>query len=109
MENAMEEVGRACATQLSTFQRCVVANKGDAAPCREPQQALAQCAADAVPLLQAVKSQCGQFIRAYDACLEENKSAGEEQLARSCTPRLRDLWQCTENVKAAATAPGAQT
>ncbi|WFC99655.1 hypothetical protein MYAM1_002400 [Malassezia yamatoensis] len=100
MENAMETVGRNCATEMANFERCIVANKGDGSKCVETQQALGQCAARAVPLLQAVKEQCGPAIRAYDSCMQRNATKSDDELTEACTPMLRELWACTERVKA---------
>ena len=88
------------ATNAADFERCIVANKGDGSKCAESQQALAQCAARAVPMLQTVKEQCGPAIRAYDACMHNNAKKSDEELTEACTPALRALWACTERVKA---------
>lgn len=79
-----------------------MANKGDGRACAEPQVALAQCAARAVPLLQTVKEQCGPAIRAYDECMQKNAQKKDDELTQECTPALRTLWACTERVKAEA-------
>ncbi|PKI83775.1 hypothetical protein MVES1_002087 [Malassezia vespertilionis] len=99
MENTMEAVGRNCGTELATFERCIVANKGDASKCVEPQRALSQCAARAVPMLQTVKERCGPLIRAYDMCVSQYSQKSDDEVAAACTPKLRALWECTEAVK----------
>lgn len=107
----METVGRQCASELgtcsphvATFERCIVANKGDGRKCAESQMALSQCAARAVPMLQTIKEQCSSVIRAYDLCLAHHSHKSDDEVARECTPALRSLWECTERVKAQAQA-----
>lgn len=82
-----------------TFQRCILANQSDPSACDTYKASLSRCAANAVPLLGAIKRRCDAQVRAYDLCLEKNAKEGDEAVAQACTPKLRELWQCTEMVK----------
>lgn len=84
---------------LADFERCIIANKGNGTACAESQKSLSACASNAVPLLKTIKEECGGFIRTYDACISINAQMSDEQIAKECTPKLRDLWACTERVK----------
>jgi len=95
-----------CLTNEATFQRCILASKGNHAACAKEQQALADCAAQAVPLLQTMKQQCGQLIRDYDACLSENRHVSDEELTGKCLGKLQALADCTEAVKTQAEQAG---
>lgn len=53
-----------------------------------------------MPLLHEIKNRCVAQVVAYDRCLEQYSSQGDAALEKNCTPRLRDLWLCTEKVKA---------
>lgn len=77
--------------------------------CAKEQQALADCAAEAVPLLQTMKQQCGHLIRDYDACLTVNKHASDEELTSKCLGKLQALADCTNAVKAQAEQTGSAT
>ena len=83
-----------------TYQRCLLANR-ERAPqeCAAYKTALSACAAEAVPLLSAVKARCAGAVRAYDECLAANRGAADDELASACTPVLKRLWECTEAVK----------
>ncbi|CAO1620436.1 unnamed protein product [Parajaminaea phylloscopi] len=101
MEDSMERVAKQCASQLDTFQRCILANQKDPGACEPYKVALSQCASAAVPIMAAVKARCEPQIRAFDACLKENSSAQitDEEVNERCGPRLRELWKCTEATK----------
>lgn len=59
-----------------------------------------------MPLLHEVKNRCAQQVLAYDRCLAQYSSQGDEVLEKNCTPRLKDLWLCTERVKREAEERG---
>ncbi|SHO78648.1 Similar to S.cerevisiae protein MIX14 (Mitochondrial intermembrane space protein of unknown function) [Malassezia sympodialis ATCC 42132] len=109
MEPMMETVGKHCQGPLSTFQRCILASKGNQAECVKEQQALADCAAQAVPLLQTMKQQCGHLIRDYDECLLVNRHASDEELTGKCLGKLQALADCTNEVKTHAEQAGGAT
>ncbi|EDP43352.1 hypothetical protein MGL_2362 [Malassezia globosa CBS 7966] len=99
MEPLMESVGKQCQDQLAVFQRCIYVHRNDPASCTQPQQELAKCASNAVPMLQTIKRTCGHLIREYDQCLAANKDASSDELAVQCTSKLRALAECAEAVK----------
>ena len=101
------------------YQRCILSSQthgglgADAPQCDPYRIALAQCSEQAVPLISATKRRCSAPIKAYNACLQRNlpssggKGAREdrdeevgERLQKECAGSLRDLWRCTEMVKA---------
>lgn len=84
---------------IDTFQRCILANQQNPSACETYKTELSRCAASAVPLLNEIKNRCAAQVIAYDRCLEQFTSKGDEELERNCTPKLRDLWFCTEKVK----------
>ena len=61
---------------------------------------LARCSADAVPLISRTKERCKMQILSYDACLQANLAQGEEALQKNCSAGFRELWKCTDAVKA---------
>lgn len=99
MESSIDQVAAKCGKQLDTFQRCILANQKNPGACEEYKVALSRCAADAVPILNEIKTRCAAQVMAYDKCLEQFTSKGDAELEKNCTPRLRDLWFCTEKVK----------
>lgn len=99
MEASIDQVAAKCGKQLDTFQRCILANQNDPSICEEYKIALARCSADAVPILNEIKSRCAAQVLAYDKCLAQYTSKGDAELEANCTPRLRDLWYCSEKVK----------
>ncbi|EPQ27463.1 uncharacterized protein PFL1_05001 [Pseudozyma flocculosa PF-1] len=99
MESSIDQVAAKCGKQLDTFQRCILANQKDPGACEPYKVELSRCAANAVPLLHEVKSRCSPQVLAYDRCLAQFTSQGDEAVEKNCTPRLRDLWLCTEKVK----------
>lgn len=113
------------ALHKADYQRCILSFQthggagADAAQCDPYRIALAQCSEQAVPLISATKRRCAAAIKAYNACLHRNLPSGGaggddqeagERLERECAGSLRDLWKCTEMVKAElrreAAAPG---
>ncbi|EST04829.1 Ubiquinol-cytochrome C reductase hinge domain protein [Kalmanozyma brasiliensis GHG001] len=99
MESSIDQVAAKCGKQLDTFQRCILANQQNPSACEQYKTELSRCAASAVPLLNEIKNRCVAQVIAYDRCLEQFTSQGDEALERNCTPKLRDLWFCTEKVK----------
>ncbi|KDN41057.1 hypothetical protein K437DRAFT_258410 [Tilletiaria anomala UBC 951] len=104
MEESMELVAAKCGKQLNEYQRCILSSRSDsnpAAKCALYQRALAQCSAEAVPLIAATKRHCSAQIRAYDACLQAHVSRDDaaDALQKECSGVLRELWRCTEMVK----------
>ncbi|GAC94464.1 hypothetical protein PHSY_002035 [Pseudozyma hubeiensis SY62] len=99
MESSIEQVAAKCSKQLDTFQRCILANQQNPGACETYKTDLSRCAASAVPLLNEIKNRCVAQVIAYDKCLEQYSSKGDAELEKACTPRLRDLWFCTEKVK----------
>lgn len=99
MESSIDQVAAKCGKQLDTFQRCILANQQNPGACETYKTELSRCAASAVPLLNEIKNRCVTQVVAYDKCLEHFTSKGDEELERNCTPKLRDLWFCTEKVK----------
>lgn len=85
--------------RVDTFQRCILANQQNPSACESYKVELSRCAASAVPLLNEIKNRCVAQVIAYDKCLEQFTSKGDAELEKNCTPRLRDLWFCTEKVK----------
>ncbi|KAL4402086.1 mitochondrial intermembrane space protein [Malassezia pachydermatis] len=96
----MDSVGKECQFELASFQRCILANNGNQMACKKTQQELANCAANAVPMLQTIKQTCGSLIQEYDQCLFQFKDASQDVLAEKCTPRLQALSLCANAVKA---------
>lgn len=82
-----------------TFQRCILANQQNPGVCEPYKIELSRCAAKAVPLLNEIKNRCAAQVIGYDKCLEQYTSLGDAELEKNCTPKLRDLWFCTEKVK----------
>lgn len=78
---------------------CLLANQGQPAACDEYKIALSKCASSAVPIMAAVKSRCQPYIHAFDACLNENRNATDQEVQANCGHRLKALWQCTEATK----------
>ncbi|KAJ1021995.1 hypothetical protein NDA18_005232 [Ustilago nuda] len=99
MESSIDQVAAKCGKQLDTFQRCILANQENPGACEPYKTQLSRCAAAAVPLLKEVKNRCVTQVVAYDKCLEQFTNKGDAELEKNCTPRLRDLWFCTEKVK----------
>ncbi|ETS59507.1 hypothetical protein PaG_06426 [Moesziomyces aphidis] len=99
MESSIDQVAAKCSKQLDTFQRCILANQQNPGACEPYKVELSRCAASAVPLLNEIKNRCVAQVVAYDRCLEQFTSKGDAELEKNCTPRLRDLWFCTEKVK----------
>ncbi|PWY97267.1 hypothetical protein BCV70DRAFT_219578 [Testicularia cyperi] len=99
MESSIDQVAAKCGKQLDTFQRCILANQQNPGACETYKTELSRCAANAVPILNEIKNRCAAQVIAYDRCLEQFTSKGDAELEKNCTPRLRDLWFCTEKVK----------
>ncbi|SJX62620.1 related to MIC14-mitochondrial intermembrane space protein, required for normal oxygen consumption [Sporisorium reilianum f. sp. reilianum] len=99
MELSIDQVAAKCGKQLDTFQRCILANQQNPGACEQYKTELSRCAAAAVPLLNEIKNRCAAQVIAYDKCLEQYTSKGDAELEKNCTPKLRDLWFCTEKVK----------
>ncbi|KIS69696.1 uncharacterized protein UMAG_10074 [Mycosarcoma maydis] len=99
MESSIDQVAAKCGKQLDTFQRCILANQQNPGACEQYKTELSRCAASAVPLLNEIKNRCVAQVIAYDKCLEQFTSKGDTELEKNCTPKLRDLWFCTEKVK----------
>lgn len=74
--------------------------RDDPSKCDGYRVELAKCSADAVPIVRETKARCKAQIIHYDACLAHHRTETDEQLTASCGATLRDLWRCTEQVKA---------
>ncbi|PWN51949.1 hypothetical protein IE53DRAFT_373823 [Violaceomyces palustris] len=99
MESSIDQVAAKCATQLEQFQTCILSNQSNPSICDPQKSNLSKCAAEAVPLVNEIKNRCVKQVKAYDLCLAMYQDKGEDELERRCTPKLRDLWICTERVK----------
>lgn len=88
------------ALRTDTFQRCLLSAKDDPSQCDAYRVELAKCSADAVPIVRETKASCRSQILHYDACLAHHRTDNDEELAQHCGPTLRELWKCTEQVKA---------
>ena len=51
-----------------------------------------------VPQLKALKTTCGDSIKAYAECMTAHGHSPDAQMVTECQEVMSDLWKCTETV-----------